>query len=154
MLMPMWVKRLPSNLCPNAAQIRQLENLRKEIDLTHEWFSLHILGHPETTRKLQRQIYMEFKQGHPDWSESQLLAGVLRSRLASSVQHGSGIFDLKDAPIEEVDSRIQTIVQQYPTIADLTNALLAYEEAHELVIPPVPEFEGAAQRVGQILAEG
>jgi hypothetical protein len=53
---PKWFNLLPSNLRPDKKRISELEKLRREFDIPHEALATRIMGSPETTRKVQKQM--------------------------------------------------------------------------------------------------
>ncbi len=130
---PAWARRLPVHLRPpSKAQIEELEQIRNEARKGHDEFFVYILGHPESTRKLQRHLYRYRKQqGDPD---EEALFAVLGSRVMEDWKGGIGLFGIQPnflTPdrVNEFERRIRDVVRRYPSIEALTDAIVLEEES-------------------------
>lgn len=67
---PKLVKIMPSNLRPDKKWISELEKLRRAFGISHEDLSMCIIGSPATTRKVQKQMFRNFRNQNPVASET------------------------------------------------------------------------------------
>ena len=155
--LPEWAKELLPHLDLSADQIRRLEAIRVEFGIEETPFVLHLTGHTETTKRLQRRFYLQIQQQMPGASERDVLKHLLLTRLYTAIEHGMDLFELSE--LEALDDeamllgRIEVLVSQYPNLEALIDAMVQEDERRGPVIPTASGFEDAARRVAAILAE-
>jgi hypothetical protein len=149
---PVWARRLPAHLRPpNKAQIEELEQIRKEAGKGHEEFFFYIVGHPATTRRLQRYLYRSRKQQGD--SDEDALRAVLGSRVMEDWKVGISLFGIRsDIGADEFVRRVENLVRRYPNIEGLTEAILVEEEALGLY-RPYREFLYLSARLGSRVSQ-
>ncbi len=151
--MPTWASRLPPRSRPSPKQISELETLRHAAGVSTTEFYLHIASHPETTRRVQKDIYNQIRQQQPDASEADVLKQVILSRLAALIGAGADLFDLsaQEAAGGDVDAEFDRLVRRYNSLDSLVAAMIKYEEDSGHRVPGAPEFADTARRVTEIL---
>lgn len=122
-LQPGWAKKLPTHMRPTHKQVILLEEIRKQLNVHDDQFALAIAGRPATTRKVQYEIYRQLKQARPDWSEQELLAGVLRSRLQAAWSAGDMWLT--------TDEEFERVITKVRTLDDLCDVIVAHEKEGE-----------------------
>jgi len=151
--LPKWARMLPSHLRPNNDQLKALEAIRREMSINHNMFFSHIAGHPETTRRLQLDIYRQLKEESPNAPEEDILESLLFSRW--SAQGGNALFNLDrfvDNP-DDFKEHLIEIVRKYHSCESLIDAILRFESENYFSIPPSSHLKDAANRISRILAE-
>ena len=153
--LPEWAAQLPSHLRPAPDQIRRLEVIGEKAGVSHTDFLMHIAGHPETARRVQRHMYRQIKQQMPAASEREVLTQLLLSRLTSAFGQGSDLFDLAAIADDEaaVTARVDDIISRHSDLESLVDAMIEDEERRERPVPAAPGFEDAVRRVSEILSE-
>ena len=153
--LPEWAGQLPTHLRPTVDQIRRLEAIREEVGVSHTEFLMHIAGHPETTRRVQRHMYRQIKQQMPAASEREVLKHLLGSRLIAAFGQGTDLFDLANIAEDEaaLTARIDEIVSRHSDLESLIDAMIEDEEQRERPVPAAPGFEEAVSLVSEILSE-
>jgi hypothetical protein len=156
--MPQWARELPEYLRPSPDQIHRLENLRNQIGINNSEFFMHISSHPETTRRLQLYLYNHVKKQDKSASEQDILKALVMNRFTIATSMGSDVFELAKAGAvsdHAFDLRLHEIVENYPSLEALTNAIIQDDKdmGLETDIPTSPEFESAARRVTAILRD-
>jgi len=117
------VKRLPEHMRPKSKQVAQLEEIRKQLNLNHEQFAIAISSRPATTKKVQYEMYRQLKRLQPAWSEKELLAGVLTSRLQAAWNTGD-MWLTADEEFERVMAGVRTL-------DDLCDVIIAHDKESE-----------------------
>jgi len=152
--LPRWARQLPEYMRPTTMQTERLENIRKSIGISHDEFFTHIEGHRETSKKMQMDLYQQYKDENPEWPEGDILAVVfltcLPARGSHDPLHGSSLFGL-DPQDESIEWRVGEVIERYGNIEALAEAIA--DEAQPTASPLAPEFEGVAMEITQILAE-
>ena len=151
--LPHWAEQLPPHLRPAPDRIRQLEAIRIEVGASDADFLLHIAGHPETTRRVQRHFYKHIKQQMPGTTEREILKHLIVSRLTAAIAQGDDLFGL-GAMSDEIalGARLDEIVSHHSTVESLIGAMIEDEAARTPGIPARPGFEEAARRVTDVLS--
>lgn len=125
--MPQWARELPQHLRPSNDQIHRLEEVRNQAGISNSEFFMHISSHPETTHRLHRYLYDQVKQQDPSASEQNILKLLILNRLTISA--GSNLFGLETCVTDEetFDKHIQEIIEMYPSVEALTEAIVQEE---------------------------
>lgn len=151
---PRWASDLPPHLTPTREQVARLEMLRVERGLSHQEFFVHIGGHPQTTRRAQRNLFEELKGEHPSWSERELMTLLVLSRWQTAVDQGGDLFNLT-AVTNELDLRrgVENIVDVNRDVETLIEAMIQDEERRASRITSPQVVEQVTQRVTAILRD-
>jgi hypothetical protein len=133
--------------------VSRLEAVRLGRGISDEEFFLHVLTHPEMTRRILRAHYEELCEIKPNSSWRERMHLVLLNRLILSWVQGDEIFGLREEPDEQRrDEMVHAVVAKYRSPDDLISAIIDYEEAKHK--PPTPPgSEDAVAAVTRILAE-
>jgi len=151
---PRWASDLPPHLTPTREQVARLEMLRVELGLSHQEFFVHIGGHPETTRRAQRNLFKELKGEHPSWSDRELMTLLVLSRWETAVDQGGDLFNLGSVTNElDLRRRVEDIVDVNRDVETLIEAMIQDEERSSRRITSPPIFEQVTQRVTAILRD-
>lgn len=119
---PEWLTLLPANLRPKKNfVIDKLEELRKDLSVSNHIWATMIMGVPETTRKVQKQIYVNFKNKYPEVSEKEILKMVLISRIYSP-----------PAPIDITEQEIDKAMENINSFEDLYSYIVSLDEKERL----------------------
>jgi hypothetical protein len=153
-LTPRWAKRLPSQAGLTSDQIRRLDIIRRERGATDEEFLFHLLSHSAMTKRLLLSMYRDTRRSNPTVQEHEILMRLILQRAQIAWQQGADLFNLGRTRNNEYifPSHLAAIIQQYPNIQALTDAIVAQENAGEPWIGP-PGTEAATAQVDQILSE-
>jgi len=153
-LTPGWAKRLPSQAGLTSDQIRRLDAIRRERGATDEEFLFHLLSHSAMTKRLLLSMYHDARRSNPTVPEPEILMRLVLQRAQIAWQQGADVFNLGRTRQNEYifPSHLAAIVQQFPNIRALIDAIVAQENPEEPWIGP-PAAQPATAQVDTILSE-
>jgi len=85
---PKWYCLLRSECRPHKNKIVRLEVLRKQYNISHDYFMVLVLSRPITAIQLQKALLEQARKEKPNAPEKELWKTVLRSRLSTEVNTG------------------------------------------------------------------
>jgi len=135
---PKWFNLLPLNLRPDKKRMSELEKLRREFDIPHEALATRIMGSPETTRKVQRQMLRRLRNLNPGAPEKELLKMVLISRITSPPS------------IDMTEQEMCQAMENINSFDDLCDYIIALLDEKELLFP---DISGIGKKIDKILAQ-
>jgi len=109
----LWFEQLPRNLRPDDEKVAELEKLRCQYHLPNDLFAGILLGSPEITRQVQKNIYNLAKEKMPKASEKELLEVVFRTR----------IFPQNPTGLKMTEEEVQKEMQDINSLNDLVEYL-------------------------------
>jgi hypothetical protein len=152
--MPQWARNMPSYLNLSPDQIVRLETLRRQIDVPHEEFFLHIMSHPKMMERSIRHNYNEIKARQPNQSEQRLLSEVLL--FYATVRAAAGVTTAGiDFNSGQAEPQAFLIVSSFKSVDDLVAWIVHHEYTvnDPGVVLTVPEYTWAEEEVTKILSE-
>jgi hypothetical protein len=157
-----WVAELLPHIQLTDYQIERLELIRTHAGVSDAEFHLHIQGHPECTKMLQRHVYEQMKREEPGASDEHLLVWIIYLRFITARMTGDDLFGLSRIPVDDFDNPPPEMVaailsflrtRGFRTIDDVAQAIVEEEAKLPTNVPPAPEFAEVARQVTLILAE-
>lgn len=119
---PKWHRMLPPHLKVPSEKIDDLELLRKELDLPHEWFMRGIIVSPWAVIKNQEAVLEQNRRAAPNATEKELWRLVILSRL-HAILANSGPFD----PSRE------KMLQRVENLDDVANEIHSWDDVIKYV---------------------
>jgi hypothetical protein len=145
-----WLTMLPNHLRPS--QYDALETVRRKYRIGHRDFSMHISGHPMTTRNLQRANFDQLKTLRPDLTDEALMHELVKARRVSSWRAGMDFFglvpDMSEATVRQKEAEL---IWFHPTPDSFAAALTDQDAPWD--VPSSPEMVPAAREVTAILEQ-
>ena len=158
---PSWNQDFPDHINLTQYQVERLELIRRHVGVPEHSFRLHVIGHPECSKMLQRSLFEQIRRKNPGMPDELALVTVIYTRYLTARATGHDLFGLQRFPLVDPDQPpaelIEAIAEMirargWGSIDDVAQAIHD-EEARLPTIPPVPGLEGAARQVTVILAE-
>jgi hypothetical protein len=79
-LNPMWLQNLPEHMQPSERAVEELEELKRQHNVSDEELFTRIACSPAMTRKIQYHMYENFRREHKTVPENVILRHVLAAR--------------------------------------------------------------------------
>lgn len=134
-----WLNQLRPDVHPEPCKVDELETLRQIYDIPSEIFAMLILGLPWATRRIQENIYAQYRKKMPKATEKELLKAVFASRALAPVPFGLGMSE------EEMDRAMESI----NSLEELTTYFIRRDEAER---PSPPDPLGILIKIDEILS--
>jgi len=134
-----WLNQLRPDIHPEPCKVDELETLRQIYDIPPEIFAMLILGSPWTTRRIQENIYGQYRKEMPKATEKELLKAVFASRALPPVPFGLGMTE------EEMDRAMESI----NSLEELVTYFIKRDEAEK---PLAPDILGIGEKIDEILS--
>jgi hypothetical protein len=142
---PVWFEMIRPECRPSVKKIDRLEYFRKKYNVTHEDFALIVLGHPVTTKQLQRHLLGEARAKMPNAEEKELWKMVLVSRLANYVTMGF------ESP--EIFKQTDEVIRNAKTFDDVCNFIIKLDAKQPIVPITSDPFGTKRKMIDRILEE-
>jgi len=141
---PEWVSILRPECRPPVTKIERLESLRKKYNISQDYFALIILGHPATTKQLQKHLLAEARAKMSNVEERELWKMLLVSRLTNYVAMGF------ESP--EILKEIDGVIKNAKNFDDVCNYIIKLD-AKGPIVPITPDPFGIKRKTIDTILE-
>lgn len=146
---PKWLKIIPSHLRPNNFQIEELEKLRKQFDMSHEYVAGYVMQSPGIVKMMFDQQYAELRRTTPNLDNKQTLESIYQTRTFSDfISAGLSPYEARERlQQEDVQQKIKSKLLHINSVDDLVRLVYRDLKYYEKTPDPL----GINKRIEEIL---